>query len=270
MPVIEEASLVGSVGFPEFTSKLVNDTFKTLLSNQARQTQAFLELTDEVNKTLTQYRNDTENEIGIDEIFTFIAGFVPTVDLEVLSNDEIDGMSFTNAGATVDQFDALNAALAINQEEIDDLSLNTSTDTPIFITSVVLDVASVNSVVINAVINRVSVNKFRFLRDLTRQGLVRLVVENGMIETSLNFTTTSNSTLRDSSRNFSRSSRDFGISGSGSFFGRALRVSAGANYNRVNVNTQTSTVRGENSESITISGRVKINFASDFRELTTV
>ena len=84
MSVIENASAVGNIGFPEFTTKLVNDTINTLISNQAKQTEAFLELQEEVAKSLTSYINDTKDDVTGEEVLAFISSLVPSVDTAAL------------------------------------------------------------------------------------------------------------------------------------------------------------------------------------------
>ncbi len=50
---VENAMRAGDLKFPEFTSKLINDTFDALISANVRQMEAYAELISQVSKDLT-------------------------------------------------------------------------------------------------------------------------------------------------------------------------------------------------------------------------
>ena len=57
---VTEAARLDEIGFPEFTAKLITDTFDALVSANLRQTEAYIELVQSVAKSLKAFIDDTK------------------------------------------------------------------------------------------------------------------------------------------------------------------------------------------------------------------
>ena len=77
---VTEAARLDEIGFPEFTAKLITDTFDALVSANLRQTEAYIELVQSVAKSLKEYINDTHEDISGEELLRFLAAVLPPDD----------------------------------------------------------------------------------------------------------------------------------------------------------------------------------------------
>ena len=60
---VDVAARLPDIQFPEFTAKLITDTFDALVSANLRQTESYIELVGAISKTITTYINDTQDDI---------------------------------------------------------------------------------------------------------------------------------------------------------------------------------------------------------------
>ena len=74
---VTQAARLNEIGFPEFTAKLITDTFDCLVAANIRQTQAYIELVQQISKSLTQFINDTRDDINGEQLLQFLAGALP-------------------------------------------------------------------------------------------------------------------------------------------------------------------------------------------------
>ena len=93
---VTEAARLNEIGFPEFTAKLITDTFDALVSANMRQTEAYVELLTLVSKSLTQFINDTKDDIGGELILQFLARVLPDASSDV-------GTKVKSGGALTDE-----------------------------------------------------------------------------------------------------------------------------------------------------------------------
>ena len=77
MAKLAAKSPLAEIGFPEFTSKLITDVFDSLIAANIRQTEAYVELIQAVSKSLTEYINDTKDDISGDMILQYLARILP-------------------------------------------------------------------------------------------------------------------------------------------------------------------------------------------------
>ena len=71
------ATQIEEIGFPEFTTKLVGDTFDALIAANIRQQQAYVELLQATSKSLSAYINDTKDDITPAEIVQLFSAIMP-------------------------------------------------------------------------------------------------------------------------------------------------------------------------------------------------
>jgi len=173
---VNQASRLSEIGFPEFTAKLVTDVFDALVSANVRQTESYLALIKEVGKTLSQYINDTKDDIGGEEIMQFLALVAPPDN----AGDGSTEPSKVKVGNSLSQPEAhaIQAAVNISGETVNHNAAAAGA----------IDQAAYEKIV-DAVASRIGANKYDLLKEMVKQGILRLVVENGVIETRLTFTT---------------------------------------------------------------------------------
>jgi hypothetical protein len=253
---VTEAARLDEIGFPEFTTKLITDTFDALVSANLRQTEAYIELVQQVAKSLAQYINDTQEDISGEELLRFLAAALPPADLSSEEPTKVAvGETLTTEDATT-----LNNALVLPAEAGVPNDNQVAQDGQ-------LDQAGVNTI-LEAVAKRIAANRYDLLKEMVKQGILRLVVENGVIESRLTFTTygstfyqkNASSYHRDTYRNKSRGKTGALVSLFGSYSSTTYRTS-------VNIRTSKETHRDVSGSRVQIFGLVRINFKTDYLPL---
>lgn len=252
MAAIETASKVGDIGFPEFTSKLVKDTFDTLVASQIDQLEAYTELVRETAKTLSTYINDTTDSISGEEIFSFIRNVLPG-----LSEDAIESGNAADTPLSSDQATTLDNAVTVPEDDGSGSEIQASGT----ITS-----ASSSNAILDAVATRIAANKYDLMVQIVQTGLIRLVIDNGVIESKLNFRTYEFDREITASTSYNRTSYGGGVRFG--FFGRVFGLRGSAGYNRLRISTTSSNNTSGSGTNINIQGLVRINFSSDYRSLS--
>lgn len=252
---VELATHLSEIGFPEFTTKLVSDVFDTLIASNLRQTEAYIELLKQTSKSLTTYINDTRDDISGEMLLEFLS--------KVVGADKSDSKKDAvrvNGELNTEQAKALNDAVKVDGT---DLQQNST------------DVASTAKItegkfdkILEAVANRISADKYTILKEMVKQGLLRLVVENGEIETRLTFNTYGSSYYKDRSTDYNRKDFKFRAKAkTGGLLSQWVKASASTAYSNVKVSTATKTDIDRSSSSVQIYGRVYINFKTDYLPL---
>lgn len=260
---VDEASQLGDIGFPEFTAKLVNDTFNAMVSSMIHQEQSYADLLEKVAMTLDDFAAEAVQE---SDILTWISehigkhggtdpvsayknekefsqdqvGDLITSAQETVSNDKIQNFLPSGAVSTSGQNNQLSAGGKI------DLSNNKQGVTKL----------------IRHVIGKPRMNA---LERLVEQGVVRIAVDDGTIHTDLDFHTSGSDTQRESSSHseHNTTSAEFG----GSFIGEMFGIEGGARTKNVYVSTRHSQQTAEASSDVDIQGHVKVNFRGDYKPL---
>lgn len=249
---VTEAARLDEIGFPEFTTKLITDVFDALVSANIRQTESYVELLQAVGKSLTAYINDTKDDIDGAQILQFLAAIAPPDDPEGSSASKVE----INGNLSGDEATELNNALAIPGE-----------DTPTVAAAGAISEANFNAIT-EAVARRIAANKYELLQEMVRQGILRLVVENGEIETRLTFTTYGSTFAANKSSDYSRKDFNFRAKAkTGLALAKWVSASASTSYNSVRVRTATSENRDTSGSHVQIYGGVKIRFKTDYLPL---
>jgi len=255
---VTEATRLSEIGFPEFTTKLVTDVFDALIAANIRQTQAYVELLREVSKSLKDFINDTKDDIGPEELLTFLAAVLPP------ENTESGDATKVKVGSTLaaDDVTKLNAALATPESaEI--------TDNNQVATAGALDQAKVDAI-LDAVAKRLAANKYDLLKEMVKLGMLRLVVDNGLIETRLIFRTYGSTFYQKHDTTYHRDTFSFRAkAGTGSLVSLWAKASASTAYTSVNVSTSDKVDQDRSGSSVQIFGLVRINFRTDYLPLAT-
>jgi hypothetical protein len=256
---ISEAQHLNDIGFPEFTTKLVSDVFDALVSANIRQTESYIALLREVSKSLTAYINDTKDDISGAEILQFLAKVLPPADPSGKSEDATKVKPL----ATLAQpdVDALKTAVAIQGET------PPNTTEALIPAAGQLDTANYNKI-LDAVANRLAANKYEILQEMVKLGVLRLVVENGVIETRLTFSTYTSSFYQSRSTNYNRSAFDFRTNvGTGGLVSLFAKASTSTSFNTISISTAEKINQDRSGTTVNIFGRVQINFRTDYLPL---
>lgn len=253
---VTQAARLDEIGFPEFTAKLIKDTFDALVAANISQTQAYLELVAAVASTLTEYINKTKDDIDGAQILQFLAANLPAPDNEA-GTTVVDGAKLSS-----DQAGTLNEALTIVKDD------GTATNNDVVKADQALDDSAL-SLIYDAVANRIAANKYTLLKEMVKQGILRLVVEQGVIETRLTFTTYGSSYYSKNSSSYNRS--EFALRArarTGGLLSPWVKASASTSYTNVSVRTTKESQRDISGSRVQIFGRVEINFKTDYLPLT--
>lgn len=253
---VTEAARLDEIGFPEFTAKLITDTFDALVSANIRQTEAYIQLVENVAKTLATFINETQDDIGGEELLRFLAGVLPPENPQDSTKIKV-GNELTAADE-----ETLNKALVLPAEA------NVADNNQVAEAGV-LDQAKVNAI-LDAVAKRIAASRYDLMKEMVKQGILRLVVETGVIESRLTFTTYGSTFYAKHSTEYNRDSYIKKTKG-----GTGLLLSLFGNYSGstyrtgVNIRTAKETQRDISGSQVQIFGLVRINFKTDYLPLPT-
>ena len=176
-----------TMGFAQFTSMLINNVFDALISANIRQTEAYIQLVEAVGQSLRNFVANTQNAISQDEITGFLAPLANITTGETLIDADVT---------------RVNDSLALP----DDTGVTGNNRVA---TIGALDDTEVGIIRVAAG-KRLAANKFALLQEMVRQGILRIVVDSGIIETRLTFSnyrrTSNTSSTFDQTRDASRES----------------------------------------------------------------
>jgi hypothetical protein len=254
---VTEAARLDEIGFPEFTCKLVTDVFDALVSANIRQTEAYVELLKAVSQSLSDYINNTKDDIGGEQILQFLAQVLPPDNPATA-----DVPTKVVAGTTLAEADAaaLNTALSTPEEAA------VPADNEVAATGS-LDQNGVNAIM-DAVAIRLAANKYDILKEMVKQGILRIVVESGTIETRLTFTTYGASFYQKNSSDYHRDSFRFKAKArTGGLLSLWGKASASTAYSSINVRTTKETQRDISGSRVQIFGGVTLNIKTDYLPL---
>jgi hypothetical protein len=251
---IDNATRLSEIGFPEFTAKLITGTFDAITASYIEQMAQYMNVLKAAAQTLSDYVNNTKDDISADEINSFLLALGPLDDptLTFLLGD----------AASVGTLDA-NTVTKITTAA----TLPAAAGAPTVISGNNL---ARRDAIREAVARRIAVNKYDLLQTMVRQGLLRLYVDNGTIETRLTFTTYGQAISSSSRTNRTQTEASFtgGAGGGvGALVGNGLfGVGAGITASRstLTVSTAKESQRDVSGSRVQVFGRVKLNFKTDF------
>lgn len=252
---VENATHLDEIGFPEFTAGLINATFDALIKANIRQMEAYVEIVGALGQTLSDYINNTHDDITGDEVLAFLERILPAYQSDTNNTTHVhSGSTLSAAQATV-----LNQAIALPAD---------AGRTAPTINAGPLD-ATEMSQIINAVTDRLACNKYSLLKEMVRQGILRLVIESGTIETRLTFSAYDYQSNTRRSSDYQRdasSSRKGGTSGLLSTIFSGPSMSASRNTH-VHVKTAKESHRDVSGTRVNIFGGVTLHFKTDYQPL---
>jgi hypothetical protein len=261
---VANTTRLSEISFPEFTATLITNTFNAITQSYIEQMAQYANLVQAVSQTLQDYINNTADDISADEIGVFLValGGLNDAALNFLLGDSTTAGSLAQTEAA-----AINAAVALPP------AAGTS---PTPATQGTLT-ATRSQAIAQAIAKRIAANKYDLLQTMVRQGVLRLVVDNGTIETRLTFTAYGQAISSSSSTNRSLHEDTLATTLGGGFGAGGLigtnvvgggfgggRVSTVSN---LSVSTSQASHRDVTGSRVQIFGRVKLNFKTDFLPL---
>lgn len=258
---IDEAARLDEIGFPEFTAKLITDTFDAIVAANMRQTDAYIQLVQQVAKELPVYINDTHDEIGGEELVGFLAAVLPPENADAKSDPTkvvADGdlnrteVQTLNTAVEVATLPDKNRAIVLPDEG----------------QTVTLTQTDVDAI-LTAVAKRLAANKYDLLKEMVKMGILRLVVEKGTIETRLTISTYANSSYLGIASEYHRDTyRHKRKTHSLTFLGLWGGVESSTRYKtNMTVTTAKEIDRDVEGSSVQIYGSVVIHFKTDYQPL---
>lgn len=262
---VENATRLSEIGFPEFTAKLITDTFDAITTSYINQTAQYIRVIQAVSQTLQDYINNTVDDISADEIGAFLLG------TGGLNDDALNfllGDSTATASLSATEATAINTAVALPPAAGPSGGPAASSGNL---------TAQRKQNIADAIARRIASNKYDLLQTMVRQGVLRLYVDNGVIETRLTFTTygeaVSSSAKTNRDRLEAKGTSGFAAGGGfGALVGTTLAGFAGGggfenSKSRLTVSTSQESHRDVSGSRVQIFGRVRLNFKTDLLPL---
>jgi hypothetical protein len=264
---LQVGATVNEIGFPEFTTKLVSDVFDALISANLDQQQAYIELLQATTGALSTYINDTKDDIGPDEILEFLSSVVPPDDPKADKADSEPTKVKAGNTLTTEEIARLNNALTVPAGTFKD---ENGKDVPNEVTITATETLDPDKVVtiMDAVAIRLAANKYTLLEGMVKQGMLRLVVDGGVITTRLNFRAFSSDRVVGHTTGVHRDTYEFRKKAkAGGFVGLFMTTRRKTRSTSINVSTIDTKSYEASGTTIDIFGEVVINFRTDYLPL---
>ena len=275
---VDEAARLSEIDFPGFTTKLILDVFDGLVASQLRQQEAYAELLQDVSKTLEEYINATQDDIPGEQILQVLSRVFlpvggtgdPQDDGDGQQAEEPQALQLVEHTPTAEEVEAL--AEQFGKETTGDagsksVSLDAGGEMVAITEGGALSSDAVD-LLMTAVARRLAANRYDLLQNMVQQGMLRLVVERGEIETRMTFNATRSTYYSRYASHYDR--RDFNFrakASTGKALSKWIKASAAVDYSRVRVSTASEAQRDVSGTSVNIFGGVKVWFKSDYRPL---
>ena len=289
---VQDAIHLPEIKFPEFTAKLIIDTFDALVAANIRQEQSYIEIVRAIGMEIKEFVNNTKDDINGEMILQFLLATISDPDKFVVNKTLSTSDATTLDKALSNISEGGGTAPAILTETTN----TTNAAGEIVVTS------AMYAKIYDAIAVRIAMDKHVFLKEMVKMGVLRIVVESGLIETKLTFNTYSAQYLSDYSyRCDSQYRSGFSSSSTGSstttinsgcvaaktgwLVSAWGQASASASSTKIGVTTansynssssgsssygsSSSSSSSSTSSNVSIFGRVLINFKTDYKPLSS-
>ncbi|MCD0457131.1 hypothetical protein LPB85_16900 [Chryseobacterium sp. LC2016-27] len=283
---IDTAARFGEIPFVEFTKDLVTGVFDSLVEAHILQMEEYATFVNSLTQDLSTYINNTQDGVTFDQISEFVLNYeLPTVNnsdlTTVLGQLQAPTGSPTPANpnpsqpATTDTWwggliNGLAPAVSQLVDKVKDPSEIAGLAALDKYNNDVLNGA--NNIVVptykqiyDSIAALIASNKYGLLQTISKQGVMRLVVTEGEIETKITFSTWNNSSS-GSDAGYSEKARVKTKEKRG-VFGQIFKGRDKIKTRTVTVNTAKSYQRDSSGTKVDIFGRVLIKFKTDYAPL---
>jgi hypothetical protein len=170
---VDQLSRIDEINYPEFTSKLISDTFDAIVSSMIRQQEAYADLVEKIAMTLEEFSAEAVTDTDVE---TYLRTYFP--------GEEANGTSVGTPAdpGSLDDADAARLDSLLGAEAI---AVGEESNLP--------DAGSLDGEEVELIFRLarrlLARPRLEALRELVSQGITRIVVEDGTIETELEFRT---------------------------------------------------------------------------------
>jgi hypothetical protein len=286
---IDTAARFGEIPFVEFTKELVTGVFDSLVEAHILQMEEYATFVNSLTQDLSTYINNTQDGVTFDQISEFVTNYeLPSIDTTALTAalGQLEAPATTpptvatpsaTQPATPDTWwggliNGLAPAVSSLVDKVKDPSeiaglqaLNQYNNQVLQGVAITARTIPTYKQIHDAIAALITSNKYGLLQTMAKQGVMRLVVTEGEIETKITFSTWNTSSSGSSTDNKVRS-KDKTVERRG-IFGRIFKGNDRSKNRTVTVNTAKSYQRDSSGTKVDIFGRVLIKFKTDYAPL---
>ena len=254
---ISVAKRVQDLGFVEFTAGLINGTFDAIIGATIKQMEAYAKLVADLAKTLTEFEAANVSDAQIN---AHLSDRYP---------DGKGGTSITQGytfKSTTDAATGVTTTADTRKKAVEDALIAETaglgegkklTGPLLSLTVTALEVTKIRT----AISLMLASNMMDHLRAMAREGMARIVITEGFLNTKLTFKVdTTEAHIKQEAQYRSNS---FSTSVSGYYAGKKWGVSGGVGYSRINVSTVNETSYDNTSMTAQMIGEVNLKFKTE-------
>lgn len=275
---IDTASRFGDIPFTEFTQELITGVFDSLVDAHILQMDEYATFLNSLTNDLSTYINNTADGVTFDQVADFIENFeLPQISESALSAimdnlaNPAGSAASSPASATTETWwggliNALGPVVNNLVDKIPDPNQFEQLQAIKDYNAGILSTVPSYQQVYDSIAALIASNKYSLLQNMAKQGLMRLVVTEGEVETKVTFSTWNNTSsgreysYKQRRREKSKRKRGGGIIG-------IFQAKRKRKTRIVTVNTAKSYQRDSSGTSANIFGKVLIRFKSDYAPL---
>lgn len=256
--------------FPEFTAKLVTSTFDAVIAGTVHQMEAYADLVANLAKTLERFQAENVTDA---EINKFLSDNYPDGSGGTTVRSDY---TFTDTPASGDKpaepgADKLKKVYEniVNVRLADVFKPTGTIDKPAALAAGATKFTKEQVVLINQGVGRkLATGMMEHLRAMAREGMARIVIDNGEILSKLTFNVSSTDIEATSKSNYHRDQANAYIRGKAGF--GWWGVKAGASYSSLNVKVTNERTFSKVTMDAQMIGQVTIHFHTEtFPQITT-
>lgn len=251
---IDVAKQVQNLGFVEFTAGLINGTFDAIVGATIKQMEAYAALVADVVKSLDQFRAENVSD---DQINAHLSNRYPDGKGGTSITKDYKFEPTTDGGVTTTDDQRKQAVTDALIKETAGLGTNKLTGTLLSLTVTGLEVTKIRT----AIGLMLASSKMDHLRAMAREGMARIVITEGFINTKLTFKVDTTETDIKQASQYLANSR--GGSVSGYYAGKKWGVSGGFANSRINISTVNETNYNNTNMVAEMIGEVYIKFKTE-------
>lgn len=244
---VDQAQRLGQIGFPEFTSKLVSETFQAVVSAMIRQEQTYADIVKKVAMTEEEF---ADSAIDSTQVSDWLHNNFPGDGNHATAIRKGNQISKTQ-GNTLHETLKDPAKKAGVKNNLPDGKTKLKEG----------DVDATRKAVKRALAKP----RQQALEELVEKGVLRVVLNDGTIRTDLDFHTHASQHTQSHSRHHHENDEHASISGN--FVEGLFGIGASAGGHHMSVSTRTSEQQAESSADVDIQGHVELNLEGDFQPL---
>lgn len=247
-------SQANEMGYPEFTKELVTGTFDAVVSSMIEQQEAYADMLEKVAMEIEQFETET---VSAQEVDAWMANNFANPS----GSGSFVGTTDSPGDLTQDQVDRVHAKLGDTADDMENTSLPGTPSDDGGSGGESLDAGQVQAVR-DVVRRQIAQPRMDALRELVTDGVVRLVVDDGTIETSMDFEVEASELREQIGRVRQKEAGHIGLIGN--YVGGTLGIGLRGSYRNVKVSTERTRSRGTTEFEGEMTGSVTLNVRGDY------